>query len=122
MKKDILTYKNFIGSVRYSGDDDIFYGKIEGINDLVTFGGKSVGELRKSFEEAVDDYLKLCAEAGKDPHKSFKGSFNVRISPDLHKRAFRYATEEGMSLNQFVQSAIEHEVREKEEEYEAGSD
>ncbi len=122
MKKDILRYKTFIGAVHYSGDDNVFYGKIEGINDLVTFEGKSVAELRKSFEEAVDDYLGLCAEAGKDPHKSFKGSFNVRISPDLHKRAFRSAAEEGISLNQFVQSAIEHEVREREEEYKAGTD
>ena len=122
MKKNILTYKSFIGTVHYSGDDDILYGKIEGINDLVTFEGESTSVLRTAFESAVDDYINLCADAGKDPHKSFKGSFNVRIPPDLHKQAFRSAAEEGVSLNQFVQTAISHEVRERRQEYKAGSD
>ena len=37
--KDVLTYKDFVGSVHYSTDDEIFFGKIEGIDDLVTFEG-----------------------------------------------------------------------------------
>ena len=117
MKEDILSYKDFIGTVHYSADDDVFYGKIEGINDLATFEGESVINLRHAFEEAVDDYIQICTEAGKDPLKSFKGSFNVRISLDLHKKAFRTAIEEGISLNQFVRSAIDHEVREREIKY-----
>lgn len=121
MKEDILTYKNFIGTVHYNSDDNVFYGKIEGINDLVTFEGGSVKVLRRAFEEAVDDYLLLCNEAGKDPLKTFKGSFNVRISSELHKKAFRVATEEGISLNKFVQTAIEHEVRERKIAYKADS-
>lgn len=121
MKRDILTYEDFIGIVHYSSDDDVFYGTIEGINDLVTFEGESVKALRSAFKDAVDDYLQLCNEAGKDPLKSFKGTFNVRISPDLHKKAFRIATEEEVSLNKFVQTAIEHEVRERKQEYNVDS-
>lgn len=34
--KDILQYKDFIGSVHFSTDDECFFGKIEGIDDLVT--------------------------------------------------------------------------------------
>jgi predicted HicB family RNase H-like nuclease len=113
MKKDILIYKDFIGTVHFSTDDELFYGKIEGINDLVTFEGVSVKELKSSFEEAVDDYLELCAHIGKEPFKSFMGSFNVRISPDLHKKAFKVAVEEGVSLNQFIQQAVEHEINHK---------
>jgi predicted HTH domain antitoxin len=40
-------------------------------------------------------------------------SFNIRISPDLHKKAYRIAIEEGVSLNQFVQQAVEHEIEQK---------
>jgi predicted HicB family RNase H-like nuclease len=64
--KDVMQYKNFIGSVHFNADDEIFYGKIEGINnDLVTFEGESVKKLKKAFEEAVEDYLQLCEQVGK---------------------------------------------------------
>ena len=57
---DKLEFKDFIGSVHFSSDDEIFYGKIEGIDDLITFEGKSVDELQLAFTEAVEDYLELC--------------------------------------------------------------
>ena len=76
--KNVLTYKEFIGSVHFSAADKVFHGKIEGITDLVTFEGRSVAELTKAFHEAVSDYLTLCKETGKEPERSYKGSFNVR--------------------------------------------
>ncbi|MEI7934771.1 MAG: type II toxin-antitoxin system HicB family antitoxin, partial [Chlorobiaceae bacterium] len=82
----------------------------EGIEDLVSFEGDSVIELKKAFEEAVDDYLEICKENGKKTDKSYKGSFNVRIAPDIHKKATRLALMKGMSLNQFIQKAVEEEV------------
>ena len=79
--KDRLRHQNFIGSVHFSADDEIFYGRIEGITDLVTFEGESVQALKRAFEEAVEDYLNICEEVGKPAYKSFKGSFKVRIPP-----------------------------------------
>jgi predicted HicB family RNase H-like nuclease len=108
--KDVLTYKNFIGSVQFSAEDKVFHGKIEGISDLVTFEGQKVAELIKAFHEAVNDYIELCKEAGKEPERPFKGSFNVRIPSDLHRKAARKATLMGMSLNQLVQKALEEKV------------
>ncbi|MEM6264683.1 MAG: type II toxin-antitoxin system HicB family antitoxin [Bacteroidota bacterium] len=108
--KDKLIFKGFIGSVQFQAEDEVFFGRIEGIADLVTFEGESVHGLKKAFEEAVEDYLELCASIGKEPHKSFKGSFNVRINPRLHRKAFEKATTEGITLNQFIQKAIEKEV------------
>lgn len=108
--KDVLTYKDFIGSVNFSAADQAFHGKIEGIHDLVTFEGQSVKELTMAFQEAVDDYIELCKEAGKQPEKSFKGSFNVRIPAELHKKAVERAIGMGMSLNQFVQRALEEKT------------
>lgn len=106
-----LTYNGFIGSVQFSTDDDVFFGKIEGINDLITFEGDSVSILKKAFKEAVDDYLELCKDNNLKPHKSYTGSFNVRISPKLHGKAVMYATCSGMNLNQFIQQAIEYSVK-----------
>lgn len=110
MMKDVLTYKTFIGSVHFSAEDEVFHGRIEGIDDLVTFEGRSVNELVEAFHEEVEDYLTLCKKIGKAPLKSYKGSLNVRMSPDVHRKAAERAAMLGMSLNQFIQSAIEKEV------------
>ena len=107
---DKLIFKDFIGTVHFSTKDSVFYGKIEGINDLVTFEGETVNELKKAFEESVKDYIELCKEVDKEPLKSFKGSFNVRIDPKLHSKAFKVASMNGKSLNQFVSDAIKKEV------------
>ncbi|MGQ3684568.1 MAG: type II toxin-antitoxin system HicB family antitoxin [Candidatus Loosdrechtia sp.] len=112
--KDILTYKGFIGSVHFSADDKVFHGKIEGIGDLVTFEGSTVDELIKAFYDEVDDYMKLCKEHDKEPMKSYKGSFNVRISPELHRKAVVTAKKKGITLNKFIQRAIEKELVQKE--------
>jgi predicted HicB family RNase H-like nuclease len=101
-----LKYKEFIGSVHFSAEDDLFYGKIQGIGDSITFEGNSVVDLKKAFEEAVEDYVVICRQIDKDPHKSYKGSFNVRIKSDLHKKAAFKSLELGISLNQFVEKAI----------------
>jgi predicted HicB family RNase H-like nuclease len=58
--KDVLTYKGFIGSVHYNSKDRVFFGKIEGINDLVTFEGTTVDELENGFRFMVDEHIKDC--------------------------------------------------------------
>jgi len=106
MTDNMIKYKDFYGSVEYSATDECFFGKIIGTTDLVTFEGESVDNLKKAFVEAVEDYLALCKEIGKEPQKSYKGSFNVRISPELHKEATITASRKGISLNAFVEKAI----------------
>lgn len=108
--KDVMLYKDFVGSIHYSTDDEVFFGKIEGIDDSISFEGSSVEELKHAFYEAVEDYLELCEMNGKEPQKIYKGSFNIRISPDLHRKAVREATIRGVSLNQFIESAIKEKV------------
>ena len=108
--KDNLIYKDFLGSVHFSAKDDCFFGKIEGIDDLVTFEGQDVKAIKKSFREAVEDYIELCNITKKPLLKSYKGSFNIRIAPDLHKKAVQKSLMLGISLNQLVQQAIEREV------------
>jgi predicted HicB family RNase H-like nuclease len=79
-----LRYKGFIGSVNFSEEDSVFFGKIEGINGMVNFEGQSVQELTEAFHGAVDDYLAYCEEEGVQPHKSYSGSLNVRLTPEIH--------------------------------------
>ena len=107
---DRLVFEDVIGSVHFSSVDETFFGKLEGVNDLITFEGSSVKELKKSFIEAVKDYKALCEQTGKNVNKSFKGSFNVRIDPKLHELAYIKATKEGISLNQLVQVALKKQL------------
>jgi predicted HicB family RNase H-like nuclease len=53
--KDILNYNGFTGSVHFSIDDHVFFGKIEGINDLVTYEGTNLEELEQGFQSMVDE-------------------------------------------------------------------
>lgn len=108
--RDSLSYKGFFGSVHFNADDEVFYGKIAGVTDLVTFEGTTVASLATSFREAVEDYLVLCRTVGKPARKSYKGSFNVRIPTSLHRRAAEQVTVRGISLNRLVQEALEREV------------
>ncbi|HCY36402.1 MAG TPA: toxin-antitoxin system HicB family antitoxin [Candidatus Margulisbacteria bacterium] len=108
--QDVIQYKDFIGSIHYDSDDEIFYGKVLGVDDLVTFEGDCVSALKSSFIEAVEDYIQLCKEVGKDPVKSYKGSFNVRVPVQMHRQAALKAQSKGLKLNDFVKKAIEHEL------------
>lgn len=105
-----LTYKGYIGSVFFSEKDNVFFGKIEGINGLVNFEGESVKELTDAFHEAVDDYLEYCKEEGIEPHKSYSGSLNIRLSPETHSRVAILAKQAGMSINAFIKSAVEKQI------------
>lgn len=101
-----IEYKGYVGSVEFSEADGIFYGKVMGIRALVSYEGTNAKELIDDFHGAVDDYLELCAAEGKEPEKAYKGSFNVRISPELHKQAVIFAAAHQMSLNSFVENAL----------------
>lgn len=103
---NVLEYKGYHTKVEFDCVDCVLRGKIEGIDDLVDFECENASDAEKEFHEAVDDYLAFCKEVGKDPDKEYKGSFNVRISPELHKKLTNAASKSGMSLNSAVEAAI----------------
>jgi predicted HicB family RNase H-like nuclease len=104
---DVIEYNGYVGSVSYSAEDEVFYGKLEGIRDLVTYEATDVAGLKTSFQESVDDYLETCRRVKKDPDISFKGTFNVRVGPELHRRAASFAAEHKKKLNSVVSEALE---------------
>jgi predicted HicB family RNase H-like nuclease len=107
---NLSEYKGYYGSVGYSAEDRCFHGKLEFISDLVTFEAATVSDLEREFRAATDDYLETCREVGKEPQKTFKGLFNVRISPELHRKAAIIAMKKKVSLNKFIEMAIGHEI------------
>jgi predicted HicB family RNase H-like nuclease len=63
--------------------------------------------LKRISKGAVDEYLAVCRAEGKTPDKPFKGSFNIRVTQELHKRAALYAEEHDLKLNAVVQVALQ---------------
>lgn len=102
-----LDYKGYHAKIEYSAEDELFVGEVFGIRDTLAFSGTSVDELKESFKTTIDEYLDWCKDLGVEPDKEFKGSFNVRLSPELHRQAAMQASKQGISLNQYVSDALE---------------
>ena len=97
-----MKYKGYTGIVEFDDEAEIFHGEVANLRDVITFQGRSVDELRRAFEESVDNYLAWCAERGKEPDKPFSGKFMVRIDPGIHREISTAAQRSGKSLNAWV--------------------
>lgn len=98
----MMKYKGYIGHVEYDDEAKIFHGEVVGLRDIITFQGKSVGELEKAFHDSINVYLNWCKERGEKPEKTFSGTFNLRIPPELHAKLALHARTVGISLNSYV--------------------
>ncbi|MCL2050320.1 MAG: type II toxin-antitoxin system HicB family antitoxin [Lachnospiraceae bacterium] len=107
---NLLEHRGFYGTVEFSAADNILFGKALGINGLISYEGKSIEELKNDFILAIDDYLELCEEQGIAPEKIYKGKFNVRVSPELHKALVVYSASHGQTLNYTVEEALKKYV------------
>jgi len=104
---DILKYKDYEGTAELDMTRQVCRGKILFIDDLVTYEADSPSELQREFEAAVDDYIETCATLNREPQKSLKGQFNVRIPAALHKVAVLRALADNISLNDVVVRALD---------------
>jgi predicted HicB family RNase H-like nuclease len=104
---DALEYKGYVGTVYFSNVDEVFHGKLEGIRDLITYEGTDVASMKKNFHEAVDDYRATCAAHGKVADIPYKGTFNVRVGRERHKRAALFAAQNKKRLNAVVNDALD---------------
>ncbi len=62
--------------------------------------------LEKMFHQSIENYLSICEQSGKDPDKEFKGTFNVRIPTELHRKVALEARKQSLTLNQYVVRAL----------------
>jgi len=102
-----LKHKDYLGSVEFNSADGVLHGKIIGINDLVTYEGSSVDELKHAFIESVEDYLQTCEELDKEPNKFYRGVFNIRTSNEIHRGLAIIAKKKNMKLNEVVNRAFD---------------
>ena len=107
MGDSMLEYKGYHAKIYYDARDDIFVGEVFGLNDSLNFHGSNVQELKEMFRQCIDDYLELCQQLGEEPEREFKGNFNIRVQPELHRQLAYNALKEGKSLNQYINESLE---------------
>jgi predicted HicB family RNase H-like nuclease len=102
-----LDYKGFSGSVQFNMDDNQLFGRIQDIQHIVVYQGKTASELTMAFQAAVEKYIQFCAENSVSTGKSYSGSISIRVTKELHKRAAMAAYERDITLNALVSEAIQ---------------
>lgn len=106
MKRELLNYKGYHGTVEFSLKDKTLYGQVIDVNSLISYEGQNLTELETDFQKAVDDYLAMCQAHGETPEKAYTGVFNVRLDPAMHRQLALYAKSHSESLNASVKTAI----------------
>lgn len=107
-----LNYKGYVGSIEVSDEDNCLFGKVLDLpkDTMISYEGETVSELKEDFKGAVDDYIAYCESAGITPRKSYSGSLNIRLSPEVHSKIAILAKQAGISINAFIKSAVEKQI------------
>ncbi len=103
---NLLEHRGYRARVEFDADDELFFGRIAGIRDGVTFHADSVAALVSAFHEAVDDYINACAAVGKKPDRPYSGKLMLRVDPAVHARSVEAAELAGKSLNQWTEEVL----------------
>lgn len=106
----MIEYKKYMGTFEFDPENDTFHGTVINTNDVITFYGSSVAELRKEMRRSVDEYLAFCREQGRPPEKPFSGKLILRTTPALHRRVASEAARRRLSMNAYVQEVLEKAV------------
>ena len=103
---NILSHRGYKARVEFDAEDGLFFGRIAGIRDGVSFHADTVPALVQAFQEAVDDYLETCAKLGKTPERPFSGKLMLRVDPAVHAKSVEAAELAGKSLNQWTEDVL----------------
>ena len=109
--KNTISFKGFRARIEFDSDDNIFYGRVLGVKDIIGFHGETVTELITDFHNAVNHYLDVCQQRGEKPQKTYSGKLTLRISPDIHADIAVAAAHTGKSINKWVEETLEHAVQ-----------
>ncbi len=102
----MMEYNGYHGVVQFDESAETFHGRVVGIRDVITFEGRAVDELRKAFEDSVDDYLEFCQKLDRPPNKPYSGKLILRMPEELHRELDVVCSTTGSSTNQFVVQAL----------------
>jgi len=105
-----MTYKGYFAKINFDERDNIFWGKVIGIQESITFEGETVAQLTKDFHNAIDHYLVDCKKESRTPAKPYSGKLTLRVSPGIHAAIATAAAHAGKSLNKWVADTLDQIV------------
>lgn len=112
MKKELfMQYLNYYGSMNVDPENNILFGKVEFIRASITYEAKDAAGLKNAFEEAVDEYLDFCHIKKMPPEQPFKGSLNIRIGEERHKKVWVKAQARDQSINEYICDALDESFK-----------
>ena len=105
-----MKYKGYSFTTYFDQHDNIFVGRVTGINDGINFHGQSVSELKQAFHESIDDYLEACKKLGQEPNKPYSDNLILEIPTEIHA-AIAFATQtSSKSINQWTTGILKEAI------------
>lgn len=98
-------YKGYVATVKYDMYENVFCGKVEGIDADITFEGTSIEELDREFRFWVDVYLDECEAEGIEPEKQVCGKYVSMLPPEFHCKLKKICASLGISEADFLKIA-----------------
>ncbi len=108
----MIEYKGYLGVFNFEPDSGSFHGTVVNTNDVISFYGSSVAELRREMRRSVEEYLAFCREQDRPPEKPFSGKLMLRTTPELHRKVALQAARHRLSMNAWVQQVLERAAAE----------
>ncbi|MES2113860.1 MAG: type II toxin-antitoxin system HicB family antitoxin [Pseudomonadota bacterium] len=68
-----MTYRGYTASMSFDPEDKIIVGRVNDVDDIITFHGVSVIEFEANFHQIVDDYIAACQALGGVPETPASG-------------------------------------------------
>lgn len=106
----MIEYKGYIGVVDFDPEIDLFHGTVINTQDIITFYGASVTELREEMQKSLEVYFEVCEEQGKVPDKPFSGKLTIQTTPELYSRIALNAARRQLEIDAYLQEVLEKAV------------
>ena len=102
----MIEYKGYIGVVEFDPEIDSFHGTVINTNDVITFYGSSVSELRDEMMKSLEEYFQFCQEHHRKPEEPFSGRLTIQTSPALHRLVALEAARHRVNMNTYIQEIL----------------
>lgn len=103
---NLMTYKGYSATMIFDVEDKIIVGRVQDVDDIISFHAESVSEFESNFHAAIEGYLSACNQLGSVPEKPASGKVMLRIAPQIHAAALKAAARSGTSLNKWAEGAL----------------
>ena len=108
----MMEYRGYVAEVEFDETIEILHGRVvnSGPYPIATFEATDARDLRREFEQSIDEYLAWCEEDGVTPQRPFSGKLNLRLGTELHAAVATADASRRMSINAWIVRAVRKAV------------